>query len=117
MGRCGIVWPAGTGEENALCARHLHDLTNIGGSNAAAVLADNRDRWNAGPGWFRALLAEGGGRRPGAGRRLPATPRCRACEEERTAGLRQAALLTVQLRNPYALARTGTRTASARATP
>ncbi|MET8405371.1 hypothetical protein [Streptomyces sp900116325] len=87
-------------EESALCARHLHDLTAIGGPNVEAVLADNRDQWNARLIRFRRLLGEGKKGRANAGPYLLSVPRCRACDEERTAVRRQAALLTAQLHDP-----------------
>ncbi|MFE6668452.1 hypothetical protein ACFVFH_33445 [Streptomyces sp. NPDC057697] len=100
------TWAAATahgppsGEESVLCARHLHDLAAVGGPNVAAVLAANRDQWDARFGRFRRLLGEGGRRRADAGPDLLSAPRCRACEEQRTAGLGQTALLAAQLQDP-----------------
>ncbi|MFJ2639385.1 hypothetical protein [Streptomyces sp. NPDC087511] len=101
-----LTWAATTdhgppsGEESVPCARHLHELAAVDGPNTAAILAGSRDQWDARFGRFRRLLDEGGKRRADAGPHLSSAPRCRACEEERTAGRRQAALLTAQLHDP-----------------
>ncbi len=69
---------------SALCPRHLHDLAGLDGPHVGALLAENAETW-------RDRLA-GGAR--------PRTAACRACEEERLAHARQAALLTAALRDP-----------------
>lgn len=102
-----LIWTAATtdrgrpaGEESVLCARHLHDLTSIGGPNVAAVVTENCDRWSSRLSRFRRLLGEGAKRRADAGPYLLSGPHCRACQEEHTAVDREAALLTAMLRDP-----------------
>ncbi|MFT9821174.1 hypothetical protein [Lysinibacillus sp. NPDC056185] len=87
-------------EESVLCARHLHDLTAIGGPNVQAVLSENRSQWDARLNRFRRLLGEGRKGHAHTGPCLLSEPRCRACDEEREAVRRQAALLTAQLHDP-----------------
>jgi hypothetical protein len=91
-----------TPEETGLCPRHLHDLDAVGGPNVPALLAANAEAWRARLARFGREAGRGGGRagRRAAAARLLAPGRCRACEEERTAHARQAALLAAALHDP-----------------
>lgn len=87
-------------EEATLCPRHLHDIAAIGGPNLPAVMAVNAGTWLSRLARFRKLMTEGRDGRRSARADLTRPSRCRACDEEATAGRRQLALLKVQLRDP-----------------
>ncbi|MGP3971893.1 hypothetical protein [Streptomyces sp. 6N223] len=89
-----------TREETALCPRHLHDLDSVGGPKVPALLADNAEAWRDRLARFSRQAATGRAGWRAAAERLPAEGRCRACEEERTASGRQAALLVAALSDP-----------------
>jgi hypothetical protein len=89
-----------TSEETGLCARHLHDLDAVGGPNVPALLADNAEAWRARLAGFARQAATGRAQGRAAARQLLAEGRCRACEEERTARSRQAALLAAAAHDP-----------------
>jgi hypothetical protein len=89
-------------EETGLCARHLRDLTASDGPNTPAVLADYRDRWTIRLTRFGEWSQGNRASRRDAVAFLLAAPRCRACDEERTAGRRQLELLTAELRDAVA---------------
>jgi hypothetical protein len=89
-----------TSDETRLCPRHLHDLAGLDGPNIPAMLDDNAEAWRGELARFQRRAATGRAAHRAAQASLRAEPRCRACEEERTARARQTALLVAALDDP-----------------